>query len=232
MQQPTRLGFRFGLGFGQRTADSGLWLVAPTRTPPQEEWKMGRVAGKVLNEEKSSKVKSSQVGSRNLFHLSWFLERFTHSQKHKTSAIASATNRSFEAFPSPFPPTPFLHLLTHPTPLPLLGKLGAHKKLPVSRWSASRGGQLERGTLNLFGSCYICGINIVSDRYRTSWIDRYIDRVAISDTATARRQSFNRSFVLFAASSAADAYQNSMQFYWLIDGTHTLYTHIDSHTHV
>lgn len=88
--------------------------------------------------------------------------------------------------------------------------MGAHKKLPVSRWSAARGGQLERGTLNLFGSCYICGINIVSDRYTTRWIDGYIDRAAISDIAAARRQSFNRSFVLFAASSAADAYQNSM----------------------
>lgn len=45
----------------KRTADSGLWLVAPTRTPPQqEEWKRGRVAGKVLSEEKSSKVKSSR----------------------------------------------------------------------------------------------------------------------------------------------------------------------------
>lgn len=44
----------------KRTADSGLWLVAPTRTPPQqEEWRRG----KVLSEEKSSKVKSSQVKS-------------------------------------------------------------------------------------------------------------------------------------------------------------------------
>lgn len=58
MQQPTRLGFRFRLGFGQRTADNALWLVAPTRTPPQEEWQLGRVAGKVLSEEKSSQVKS------------------------------------------------------------------------------------------------------------------------------------------------------------------------------
>lgn len=185
----------------KRTADSGLWLVAPTRTPPQqEEWRRG----KVLSEEKSSKVKSSQVKSAAATYSTWadFLSDLRTAKNIKLPQLPRQRSEVLRHF----------HLHSHPQPplFPFWGKLGAHKKLPVSRWSAARGGQLERGTLNLFGSCYICGINIVSDRYTTRWIDGYIDRAAISDIAAARRQSFNRSFVLFAASSAADAYQNSM----------------------
>lgn len=147
MQQPTRLGFRCRLGFGQWTMDCGQWRVkgggwtADSSKVPFEGRKRRSGSGLWLawesvdrGKEKSSQVKSSQVASRNLFHLSWFLERFTHSQKHKTSAIARppfpplATKRSFEAFPSKFPP-----------PSSQLGGNRAHTRpLPVSRWSAAR----------------------------------------------------------------------------------------------
>lgn len=123
MQQPTRLGFRFRLGFGQRTTESGQRTAdSGQRTvacgSDSDSSAAGRVAGKVLSEEKSSQVKSIQVKSAAATYSTWadFLSDLRTAKNIKLPQLPRQRSEVLRHF--------HLHSHPHPSPLPLLGKIG------------------------------------------------------------------------------------------------------------